>query len=137
MTGSPTPGTIVFGINGTTSANQAQESATIANNGSGGAVTAVKTGSGSMYLANANTYSGGTYVLQGQLQANNVGSLGSGPVYVAPGATAFLNGGNATYVNDLYISPARAQSFKPAQPPIPAHCSYPQQAAELLSLPAS
>ena len=104
LTAGTGPGaTLLFAVNGTTSGNQLAVNSTIANNG-GGAVSVVTVGRGSLFFAGANTYSGGTYVTQGQLQGNNGGSFGTGPIYVAAGATAFLNG-NGTYVNDLYISP--------------------------------
>jgi autotransporter-associated beta strand protein len=104
--------TLIFAVDGTTSGNQLAVNSTIANN-SGGAVTVVTAGSGSLYFAGANSYSGGTYVLQGQLQGNNFGSFGSGPIYVASGATAWLNGGvNVTYVNDLYISPGTGTTLE-------------------------
>ena len=106
-TGGATPGTIVFAINGTSSANQALNNSTIKDNLSGGAVTVVKTGTGSMYSGAtlANTYSGGTYVNQGQFQANSVSSFGTGPVYVAANASIYLNGGAVNYANELYLSP--------------------------------
>jgi hypothetical protein len=53
----------------------------------------------------ANTYSGGTYVNQGQFQANSVSSFGTGPVYVAANASIYLNGGAVNYANELYLSP--------------------------------
>ena len=107
-TGGATPGTIVFAINGTTSGNQASMNSTIKNNLSGGAVTVVKTGTGSMFFGQTliNTYSGGTYINQGQVQGNIATSFGTGPIYVAAGATAYLNAQvSGTYVNNIFISP--------------------------------
>ena len=97
----------------------------ITDNPAGGAVSFVKTGSGSMKLAAHNTYSGGTYILQGRVQLtgtevagtanstqvaeglgtagtamtpanlSNPGGFGTGPVYVFPGAQVFPSGINS------------------------------------------
>lgn len=106
-TGPATPGTIVYCINGTTSANQCENNATIKDNLSGGSVTVIKTGTGTMYTGGTltNSYSGGTYVLQGQLQGGlPLGSFGTGPIYVASNATVYFNNGG-TVTNPLYLSP--------------------------------
>jgi hypothetical protein len=112
-TGGATSGTLVLAVNGNSSANQVQVNASIANNGSGGAVSVVKIGTGSMFFANltseANmTYSGGTYVLQGLLQSSHAGgTFGTGPVYVAGGATAYLANSAATFANAFYLTPGQ------------------------------
>src|ERR1017187_8721991 len=54
---------LIFGVNGTTSGNQLTVNSVIADN-SGGAVSVVTVGSGSLVFNPANTYSGGTYVNQ-------------------------------------------------------------------------
>lgn len=85
---------------------------TIKDNLSGGAVTVVKTGTGTMFSGSTltNTYSGGTYILQGQYQggldlgSNGPGSFGTGPIYVASNATVYFNNGG-TVTNTLYLSP--------------------------------
>jgi autotransporter-associated beta strand protein len=57
---------------------------------SGGAL--IKSGSGHLHLLNAdNTYTGGTYIQQGTLRARASGALGSGPVFLNPGATLDLD----------------------------------------------
>lgn len=105
-----TPGTLVFAVNGTGTGNSmAVNPTSITNNGSG-AVTVVKVGTGSMYFQSVNGYSGGTYIDQGYLQANQgtaangFSSFGSGPVYIASGATAFPNS-TTTWSNNFYLSP--------------------------------
>jgi autotransporter-associated beta strand protein len=114
-TGGAAPGTIVFAINGTSSASQANNNSSIANNGSGGAVTVVKTGTGSMNFTTLssytnNNYSGGTYVNQGMLTASNVASFSSGPIYVAAGATAFFVP-SGTIANAITLSPGHGTSY--------------------------
>src|SRR5581483_10430819 len=47
----------------------------VVKNNPGGAVSLVKVGNSSMVLSGANTYSGGTYVLQGQVQTGNLSAL--------------------------------------------------------------
>jgi autotransporter-associated beta strand protein len=50
-----------------------------------------------------NTYSGGTFINQGRVQAGNSAAFGSGPVTVYPGAEAFLNAGGI-WANNFNIS---------------------------------
>jgi fibronectin-binding autotransporter adhesin len=51
----------------------------------------------------ANTYSGGTFVNQGRVQAGNLATFGTGPVNVFPGGSVFFNtGGNWT--NNFFVS---------------------------------
>jgi len=106
-----TPGTLIFAINGTGTGNSAAVTASITNNGTGGTVTVIKTGSGSMYFNIGDGYSGGTYIDQGYLQANvataanGYSSFGSGPVYIASGATAYPNNGAKNWSNNFYLSP--------------------------------
>jgi autotransporter-associated beta strand protein len=95
--------TLIFAVNGTTSGNQLAVNSVISDN-SGGAVSVVTTGPGSLYFNPANTYSGWTYVNQGQLQGNNVASCGTGPIYVAGGATFYLVPAG-TILNEVYLSP--------------------------------
>jgi fibronectin-binding autotransporter adhesin len=111
MTGNPVPGEIIFAINGTSTSNEGENNATTADNGSGGRLTVVKTGTGSMYFANANTYSGGTYIDQGYLQINNSSGLGGGPVYIAPGAELYLQASGGTWANNINISPGVGPSY--------------------------
>ncbi len=103
-------GTVVFGINSTpaNASNEINENTPIINNAAGGPVTVVKVGNGSMnfHLVGAGdaNYSGGTYVDQGFLQANATGVLGVGPIYVAGGATLYLE---TTQSNNLFLSRPR------------------------------
>jgi autotransporter-associated beta strand protein len=52
----------------------------------GGASVLVKTGPGTLQLNGTDTYTGGTKILEGALEEDGNLALGSGPVYVAPGA---------------------------------------------------
>ncbi len=116
-------GTLVFGVgdnNNTSNEIQITTTLGITDNPLGGAVTVVVVGTGSMYINNNSSYSGGTYITQGVvLQGNNQAAgpntatpYGTGPVYIAGGASAFPNlngksiaGGAVTFPNDFYISP--------------------------------
>jgi autotransporter-associated beta strand protein len=111
MSGTATPGTIVFAVNGANPNNQASVSSTIANNGSGGAVTVIKTGTGTMNFATTTTssYTGGVYVDQGQLQWGQVQQIGTGAVYVASNASAYYIG-TGTMNNSFYLSPGYGAS---------------------------
>jgi autotransporter-associated beta strand protein len=95
-----TAGEIVFYMNNGSSQSQGSLNveALVTDNGSG-ALTVVKAGPGSMKFRGHNTYSGGTYLLQGRFQlagseigTPNPGGWGAGPVYVMPGAYAFPSG---------------------------------------------
>ncbi len=103
-------GTIVIAVNSVPAqtSNEVENNEQIQNNAAGGPVTLIKTGPGSMYFNNAtqgpdiNSYSGGTYVDQGWLQGNATGVFGTGPIYVAGGATLYLE---TSQSNALYLSP--------------------------------
>src|SRR5581483_11054907 len=80
---------------GSGSANNWDIDSSIKDNGAG-SVTVIKAGSGYTKFRNHNTYSGGTYLLGGRLQVSgaDIGTaapdaLGTGPVYVFPGAYLF------------------------------------------------
>ncbi|HEV2331379.1 MAG TPA: RICIN domain-containing protein [Verrucomicrobiae bacterium] len=76
--------------------------ATIADNGTGYPVT-VNT-LGSINLNYPNSYSGGTFVNQGELYLQSGANLGYGPVYVLAGGRADFGGNNgATVTNSFYI----------------------------------
>ncbi len=74
----------------------------ITDNGTG-AVTVVKTGTSDLFLNGTNTYSGGTVVVQGRVNANTAGALGTGTVTVQPGGQIFL-GGTITLANNFVIA---------------------------------
>jgi autotransporter-associated beta strand protein len=59
--------------------------------GATGKTALVKTGNSAWSLGGANTYSGGTSILQGSLRAASATALGSASVAVASGAQAWLN----------------------------------------------
>ncbi len=96
-----TPGEIVFTMNAQSqTAGSLNVETQVTDNGTG-KVTVIKTGPGSMKFRGHNTYSGGTYIIQGRFQLAgseiastnpNPGGWGTGPVYVMPGAYAFPSG---------------------------------------------
>jgi autotransporter-associated beta strand protein len=49
-----------------------------------------------------NTYSGGTYISQGRVQAGCTNNFGKGPVFVYPGGEIFLNQ-NGVWTNEFYL----------------------------------
>ncbi len=51
----------------------------------------VKTGSGTVFITNANTYTGGTDIQQGALRVTNTSFLGTGPITVQSGAALNLS----------------------------------------------
>ncbi|HEX8679847.1 MAG TPA: autotransporter-associated beta strand repeat-containing protein, partial [Chthoniobacterales bacterium] len=105
-----TPGEIVFHANAFTDATTSiTVNSVIADNGTG-AVSITKTGIGAMTVNQANSYTGNTYIDQGQLTGNNARSFGgdgttagSGTVFVQPGAQAALRGA-VGYANDFVIA---------------------------------
>ncbi len=101
-------GTIVYGATDTTGASFAPNAMSIASSNidnAGGKVTIVKVGDSSIAISSTNNvFSGGAYVDQGQLQAGS--SWGTGPIYVASGATFFLNNaGTTNTANNFFLSP--------------------------------
>jgi len=84
--------------------------ATIADNGSGNPVT-VNT-LGSVNINFPNTYSGGTYINEGELYLQSGATLGYGPIYVLSGGRADFGGNNgAAITNNFYI---QGYGFGPA-----------------------
>jgi autotransporter-associated beta strand protein/parallel beta-helix repeat protein len=76
--------------------------ATIADNGTGYPVTVDTLGSVNVNFPNS--YSGGTYVNEGELYLQSGATLGSGPIYVLAGGRADFGGNNgATVTNNFYI----------------------------------
>lgn len=68
---------------------------------SGGSITGagklLKDGTGIFLLNSANTFSGGTTIIEGQVQAGNPTALGTGPVKV--GESSAVNGNPSLYLN--------------------------------------
>lgn len=114
LTAGTTPGaTIVMAADGTTLGNSPPNMMTVSSkitDNPGGSVTVVKVGTGSMVINGTNTYSGGTYVAQGQVQSGNVSAFGTGPLYVASGATVFFNS-MGTIANNIFISPGTGSTL--------------------------
>jgi len=77
----------------TTSINITQGGNTVYNGVLAGTAKLNKLGTGSLTLAGASTYSGGTAVQAGYLRAQNSSAVGSGAVTVSAGATFELAGG--------------------------------------------
>jgi len=96
-----TAGEIVF--NNATGSGATTVNSVIADNGTG-AVSIIKTGSVGLTLAGNNSFSGGTYVLQGTLSATNANSFGGSgrSVTVLPGGAVSLS--NLTYANDFNLA---------------------------------
>lgn len=96
-----TPGEIIVNVNNTSSSSGTLIiDAKVTDNGTG-PVTFVKTGVGSMKLRGHNTYSGGTFLLQGRVQfvggeggvgTGNADGGGTGPIYILPGCYLFPSG---------------------------------------------
>jgi hypothetical protein len=102
---SASPASLIFAVNGNNPNNQLSVNCAIKNNAAGGPVTLITTGPGTMNLASStsNSYSGGTYVTEGQLQFAISNELGTGPVYVASNATLYYLGAG-TFSNNLYLT---------------------------------
>ena len=64
----------------------------------------VKNNTNPLVLSQPNTYSGGTTVNMGRLQAPNALSLGSGPVTVNSGGQVYLSSGGVTYPNSITLN---------------------------------
>jgi fibronectin-binding autotransporter adhesin len=108
-TGLTTSGTatLIFAVNGSGTGNQLAENANVTNNNTQSQnqpVAVIKTGSGGMFFNTSNTYSGGTYLEEGYIQANTITSFGTGTVFVAAGATAYTHVAG-TYANAFVLSP--------------------------------
>ena len=108
-----TPGELVFNIGSSSqTGGSVIVEAKITDNGTA-PVTFIKTGAGSMKLDGSNTYTGGSYILQGRVQLAgseignaNSGGFGTGPVFVFPGAYVFPSGASSTapITNDFFLA---------------------------------
>jgi autotransporter-associated beta strand protein len=111
-----TPGVIIFNLNQSSQGNTVHHNcyAKITDNGTA-PVAVIKAGSAPFKLGGHNTYSGGTYMIQGRIQLGggfvgtaNPDGFGSGPVYVFPGAYLYLNPnptpGAILFTNELFIA---------------------------------
>lgn len=63
-----------------------------------------KSGVNNVVFTAANTYTGGTTINAGRVQANSATAFGTGTVTVAAGGEAWLNTANATYTNNFTIA---------------------------------
>lgn len=109
MSGNPVPGEIIFAINGDNTSNEGEVDCAIKDNLSGGKVTVVYAGAGSMYINSispGSTYSGGTYIDKGRIQWNYAYAMGSGPVYVEGGnaEVTLQNAGAPTITNNFFLA---------------------------------
>lgn len=110
-----TPGEIVVDVNcASSSSGTLIIDSQITDNGSA-PVTFVKTGAGSMKLRGHNTFSGGTFLLQGRVQfvggeggvgTGNADAGGTGPIYILPGCYLFPSGAGPTtpVTNAVFIA---------------------------------
>jgi fibronectin-binding autotransporter adhesin len=107
-----TPGEIIIHLSqaASGSANNMVIDCKVTDNGSG-PVTLIKTGPGFFKLRGHNTYSGGTYVLQGRIQLSgsevgtpNPDGVGTGPLYIFPGGDFFFAGTGSPITNDMFIA---------------------------------
>jgi fibronectin-binding autotransporter adhesin len=106
-----TPGELVLIEDQTSSASNGNldVDVQIADNGPGGQVTFVKGGPGYVKIRGHNTFTGGTYYLQGRIQfagsdvgTTNPDALGTGPAFVFPGAYCFAP--PPAFTNALFIA---------------------------------
>ena len=123
--GGPTDNTageliIIINQSSSGSANNVIIDSQIADNGSG-PVTVVKTGPGVIKFGGHNTYSGGTYLLQGRIQTagNEVGTpnpdvVGSGDLYLFPGSYLYLPSasGYTPFTNRIFMAGSGIQQEK-------------------------
>jgi fibronectin-binding autotransporter adhesin len=107
-----TPGEIIIHLSqaGSGSANNFVIDCKVTDNGSG-PVSIIKAGPGFFKLRGHNTYSGGTYVLQGRIQlsgsevgTSNPDGIGTGPLYIFPGGYLFFAGTGSPITNKMYIA---------------------------------
>ncbi|HOX03938.1 MAG TPA: autotransporter-associated beta strand repeat-containing protein [Candidatus Paceibacterota bacterium] len=109
-----TDGELIFNIfSASQSSGSLNVDANVTDNGAG-KVTVVKAGRSSMKFRGHNTYSGGTYILQGRFQlagseqggTANPDGWGTGPLHVFPGGQAFPSGisGATPFTNAIFMA---------------------------------
>lgn len=85
--------------------NAASNNLTIAGNARiSGAFSLTKTGSGTLLLANSNSYSGGTIVNAGSILIQNTNALGSGSVSLAGNSVLRYDGASGTIANSFNVT---------------------------------
>ena len=99
-----TAGELVLAANSITPDVNGITVASAVNNNGTGAVTLVKTGNAAVQLNANGNYSGGTYIQSGRLRAQTNGGFGTGNIYVASGAQAYLNIGANSMTNNIFLS---------------------------------
>jgi autotransporter-associated beta strand protein len=78
-------------------------SAIVDANGGSGPVTLVMSGGGTLVLCNTNTYSGGTFIGEGTVEANAVGRLGSGNVTLSGGTLSLVNDASTNFAKNIIL----------------------------------
>ena len=97
-----TAGELVLKANGLTPDVEGMKIfSSITDNGSG-VVTLVSAGNAAIRLEATNTYSGGTYIDSGRVRVQAAGGFGTGDVYVAEGAQAYIGAG--TQNNNFFLA---------------------------------
>lgn len=84
----------------------------IADAGEGIAGKLVKEGAGMLTLATANTFSGGTEILEGSILVARKGALGSGDIRMADGTELYVNYPFATELDSHYRNPSIANNIQ-------------------------
>lgn len=74
------------------------------NEGTGGAISVLKLGTGELYWRGNNTYSGGTEIRDGRIRANETSIFGTGPVNLTGGGISFTGGSQTNTINALPIA---------------------------------
>ena len=103
------------GTNATLTINSSSNSSfpgVIQNGTGGGTMALTKAGSGTLTLNGANTYTGGTTLSAGTVNANNATSFGTGDVTVTGNSRINTSGGNITYANNLIVNASQTLTMQ-------------------------
>ena len=103
------------GTNATITINSSSNSAFagVIQNGTGvGTLALTKSGTGTLTLNGANTYTGGTTLSAGTVNANNATSFGAGDVTVTGNSRINTSGGNITYANNLIVNASQTLTLQ-------------------------